>query len=204
MVKSALEDTPMAALRRSLQGRPEVPAAHQNLSLSAVLLPLFTRKGEHHILLTKRTDLVEHHKGEICFPGGVQDPEDTDHRATALREAQEELGIEPRDVDILGFLDPVATGTGFLIWPVVGIIPYPYRFRIQRSEVAELLEVPISELLAPQTIREVRFVDQGRAGPSHSYVYQGHTVWGATARVLTQLLELLAPALKKEVPWSSP
>ena len=184
-----------------LHGNGERPHEEKGFSSSAVLLPLFRKEGEYHVLLNKRTDLVEHHKGEICFPGGMQDPQDADHVATALREANEELGIDPRHVEVLGELDPVSTvATNIIIWPVVGFIPYPYRFTLSAAEVAETLEVPVSTLFDPAALRVEP--SAGR-GIRYSYLHQSHVIWGATARILTQLIVLLAQVLNKEVPWSS-
>ena len=184
-----------------LQSNGRRPHEENGFSSSAVLLPLFRKEGEYHVLLNKRTDLVEHHKGEICFPGGMQDPQDADHVATALREANEELGIDPRHVEILGELDPVSTVvSNIIIWPVVGLIPHPYRFTLSAGEVAEVLEVPVATLLDPAAIRVEP--STGR-GVRYSYLHQSHVIWGATARILTQLVVLLAQALNKEVPWSS-
>ena len=197
------KDPFILALRSLLVNRQEDVPGRLGLAASAVLLPLFCKEGEYHILLNKRTDLVEHHKGEICFPGGMQDPEDSDHLHTALREAQEELGIAPGDVEVLGELDAAATRTGFLIRPVVGLIPYPYPFVMSSIEVAAILEVPFSTLLDPAALREERSARRGASNPHYSYVHQGHVVYGATATILTQFVRRLAQASKKEVPWSS-
>ena len=197
------KDPVILALRSLLVNHQEDVPGRPGLAASAVLLPLFRKDGEYHILLNKRTDLVEHHKGEICFPGGMRDPEDRDHLHTALREAQEELGIVPRDVEILGELDAAATRTGFLIRPVVGLIPYPYPFVMSPTEVAAILEVPFSTLLDPAALREERSARRGAYNPHYSYVHQGHVVYGATATILTQFVRRLAQASKKEVPWSS-
>jgi 8-oxo-dGTP pyrophosphatase MutT (NUDIX family) len=195
------EDALVQALRPLLHSNGGRPQENDGFSPSAVLLPLFRKEGEYHILLNKRTDLVEHHKGEICFPGGMQDPQDADHVATALREAQEELGIDPSHVEILGELEPVSTViTNIIIRPVVGFIPFPYPFKLSAAEVAETLEVPVSTLLDPAALRVEP--STGR-GIRYSYLHQSHVIWGATARILTQLVVLLAQALKKEVPWSS-
>lgn len=187
------------------------------MSWAAVLLLLFSKEGQYHLLLNKRTELVEHHKGEICFPGGAWDPEDADLWATALREAQEEMGIEPRDVEVLGELDPVTTArSGFLVRPVIGRIPYPYAFRVSPVEIAHVLEVPVSALLEPGNRRAEPLSRSGRAVEAradlgYAYYYQGHRIWGATARILTQFLGLLVAAvqqssgqaLKQEASWSN-
>ena len=115
--------------------------------LSAILVPLYQKDGEYHVLLTKRSEELEYHKGQICFPGGSHHHEDDSLKETALREAYEEVGIRPEDVEILGELDSTSTLTSnFLITPFVGIIPYPYEFTVSKYEVDELVEVPLSAL----------------------------------------------------------
>ncbi|MCH8109356.1 MAG: CoA pyrophosphatase, partial [Chloroflexi bacterium] len=153
------------------------------------------------VLLNKRSNHVEHHKGEISFPGGAKDQEDNTLRDTAIRETHEEMGILPEDIEILGELDDVATRSRFLMRPYVGTIPYPYDFKPFEAEVAEVIEVPISHLLDEENHRdETRIVD-GELSYSPSYAYNGHVVFGATARVLKQFLELLETAPDKEALW---
>ena len=194
----------LAALQRLLPDVSRVARQDQGLASSAAVLTLlFSKDDECHILLNRRSELVGRHKGEICFPGGTWEPQDADHKATALRETQEEMGIDPEDVRILGDLEPVAVPTGFLVRPVVGSIPYPYPFRANAAEVAGVLEVPVSALLEPANLREQASLRNGALERSCSYAYQRQLVYGATARILTQLLELLAPVLGKEVPWLS-
>jgi 8-oxo-dGTP pyrophosphatase MutT (NUDIX family) len=193
----------LAALQRRLSEVPRVPVRGQGLASAAVLALLFTKDAEWHILLNRRSELVGRHKGEICFPGGAWEPQDSDHLATALRETQEEMGIDPKDVEVLGDLAPVIVPTGFLVRPVVGSIPYPYPFQVNPAEVAEVLEVPVSALLQPANLREQASLRGGALERSYSYAYQRQLVYGATARILTQLLGFLAPLLGKEVPWRS-
>ena len=123
-----MPDDPTDALKRVLSSRQKSSAADPSLSPAAVLLLLYPKDGEYCILLNKRSEEVEYHKGEISFPGGVRDPEDRDFQETALREAQEEMGIDSEDVTVLGELDDVVTRTGFAVRVFVGTIPYPYPF----------------------------------------------------------------------------
>jgi len=163
--------------------------ATPDLTPASVLLLLYPKEGEHHILFTKRTDRVEHHKGEISFPGGVRDDGDDTPLATALRETQEEMGIWPQDVEVLGPLDPVRTKFGFLVSPFVGCIPYPYPFVPSREEIDQVLEVPLSTLLATEECSlEVDFSGNTYLAPT--YRYGEHVIFGATARVVKQFLDL--------------
>ena len=162
---------------------------------AAVLLLLYERKGEPCILLTRRTHEVEHHKGETSFPGGACDPEDCDLLTTALRETEEEIGVRPGDVRVLGQLDDIVTITDFAVTPFVGVLSSPsYPFVINTQEVAELVEVPLRHLMdernLEQSMRELR----GRLLPILTYRYGDHRIWGATARILKNFFDKLTSA----------
>ena len=166
----------------------------ENLVPSAVLVLLFQKDGVDHVLLTKRSDKVEYHKGEISFPGGRADPQDSDLLETALREAAEEIGLVPGDVKILGRLDDISTATtGFIVTPYVGLIGYPYPFRINANEIAELVFVPLQALAKACHIeaREAPWEEPKAAG-CH-FRYGDYIVWGATARILKQFLDITIP-----------
>lgn len=187
-----MADTTLQLVRRMLSDRASQTISEPGLKASAVLLLLYPKEGDFCVLFNKRTDEVEFNKGEICFPGGGKDPEDPDLIATVLRETYEEMGIHPKDVTILGELDDTTTRAGFIIHPYVGTIPYPYKFRPSSVEVAEVLEVPISTLLDRRNTREgARVQPDGQVVPARSYAYGHHLIYGATARILRQLLELL-------------
>ena len=189
------------AVRRILSENPKKTIVDPSLAPAGVMLLLYPKGGEYCILLNKRTNLVEHHKGEISFPGGRKSEGDRTLLETALRETYEEMGIRPEDVELLGEIDDVPTSSSFLITTHVGAIPYPYEFKPSEVEVAEVLEVPLSTLTDRKNIRdEVRIAD-GRQVNSPSYVYQGHLIYGATARVLSRFLQLLDAALDKEALW---
>ena len=187
-----MPDDPTDALKRVLSSRQKSSAADPSMSPAAVLLLLYPKDGEYCILLNKRSEEVEYHKGEISFPGGVRDPEDRDFQETALREAQEEMGIDPEDVTVLGELDDVVTRTGFAVRVFVGTIPYPYPLSPSSREIAEVLEVPIRELSEPANLREEACWADGEVSRSYCYAYGEHLIFGATARIVTQFLELLA------------
>lgn len=135
---------------------------------------------------------MEYHKGQICFPGGAQNKSDPDLKQTALRETYEEIGVHPEDVEILGMLDKMGTLTSnFLVTPFVGIIPHPYKFRINKSEIEELIEIPLSSLAEKESYRGENYVVDGVARVGGIFEYKGKTIWGATARILKQFLELI-------------
>ena len=162
------------------------------LAPAAVLLPLFEKEGECYILLTKRTQKLEYHKGQISFPGGARHEQDRDLRDTALRETFEEIGLRPEDVEILGELDNMGTLTSnFLITPFVGIILYPYEFIVNQDEIEELIEVPLSALADEKNLREEFYVIEGTKYRASIFDYKGYVIWGATARILKQFLDLV-------------
>ena len=190
-----MTDAVLERVRRIFSGMSGQTINDPHLKESAVLLLLYPGASGYCVLFNKRTEVVEHNKGEICFPGGAKDPEDGDLRATALRENQEEMGIQPQDVTIFGELDETATAAGFVIHPFVGAIPSPYPFTMSVEEVAEVLEVPISTLMAPESVREeVRIEPDGQVVKEYSYAYKRHLIYGATARILRQFLELVEGA----------
>jgi 8-oxo-dGTP pyrophosphatase MutT (NUDIX family) len=161
---------------------------------AAVLLPLYERDGTLHVLFTRRSELVEHHKGQISFPGGAHDAADRDLQHTATRETWEEIGVVEDHIRLVGQLDEMITVSNFLVRPFVGIItvPGPYPFTHNEVEVAEILEVPLDHLLDPaNTVAELRHY-QGRDVMMYSYAWREHIIWGATARILRQFLELIA------------
>ncbi|MBI2856736.1 MAG: CoA pyrophosphatase, partial [Chloroflexi bacterium] len=165
------------------------------LEPSAVLVTYYEKAGSVHLLFTQRTDRVAHHKQQVSFPGGARDPGDASLLHTALRETYEEVGLDPASVEVLGALDDTPTVTSnFLITPYVAFVPHNPRFAINPVEVTELIEVPIQSLasITPRTEAEVL---DGRPHTVYFYDYNGHTIWGATARVVKGFLDLLRPGL---------
>lgn len=162
------------------------------LTQSAVLLPLYARDDEPRLLFIKRSERVGLHKGEIGFPGGRIEPEDASPLAAALREAEEEVGIPPDEVTPLGALPPVSTVvTGMLIHPFVGRLPAPPVLRPDPFEVAEIVEVALATLLDPATCQVEERVLRGVSRRIFVYRCGPHDIWGATGRIVQQLLERL-------------
>jgi len=159
------------------------PKERRDLTPAAVLLPLILRE-EPHVLLTQRTDHLTRHAGQVAFPGGRAEPHDISLVETALRETQEETGIEPAFVTVAGFLDAYETGTGYAILPVVGILSDGFALMPQQDEVAAIFEVPLSFLLDPANRVKQSREFQGRMRTFFSFTYDGHYIWGATAAML--------------------
>jgi len=178
-------------IREVLQGRERSVIGDSLFPRAAVLVPLFEKEGTCHLLFTRRSDQVKHHKGQISFPGGAFDDGDGDLRRTALREASEEIGLNENDVQILWILDDIVTVSGFVVTPFVGIFDYSYPLRISPIEIAELIEVPLTALLDADCFGEKEIIDNGLKRIVESYQYQRHTIWGATARILKQFLGLI-------------
>ena len=161
---------------------------------SAVLIPVYKKDGEYHILFIKRTNTVKTHKGQISFPGGVRDKEDKTLQDTALRESVEEIGLRAEDVKVLGELDDeISTTSNFIVTPFVGLVPYPYRFMLNKAEVDRLISVPIAALLDKDCLKsDIETIDGGIMVDSYNYYYKGNVIWGATARILNKLLGIIS------------
>ena len=178
-------------IRKILSSRKRRVIEHPPFSHAAVLVPLYKKGEDCHLLFTKRSDQVKYHKGEISFPGGVVDEEDLELISTALREAHEEIGLKKSDVQIIGILDDIVTITDFIVTPIVGLFPYPYPFKVSEVEIAELIEVPLSSLLHEECFSEKEIIRSGQKEVVYAYQYGKHIIWGATARILNQFLDLI-------------
>ena len=155
------------------------------------MLPLFVKDGEYHILFIKRSQEVERHKGEISFPGGLCEKGDKGLEKTALREVLEEIGIHPQDVKVMGMLDDMKTiSTHYRVTPIVGIIPYPYPFKINRAEVDDIIEIPLSHFLDERSRGEESITRDGITYTGQVYHYKHYLIWGATARILKNLFNV--------------
>ncbi|QED27531.1 CoA pyrophosphatase [Microvenator marinus] len=162
-----------------------------DLAQSAVLIPL--RDGPHgpELVLTKRSEALRKHAGQISFPGGRRDPEDVDLAATALREAWEELAIQPEDVRLYGALLRLPTVTGFNVTAFVGELPHPYTLTPNPAEVAHTIIAPIEALLDPAIYTRERHEWQGKVFDMHAFDFEGHNIWGATGFMIYEFLKFL-------------
>ncbi|HEY3306336.1 MAG TPA: CoA pyrophosphatase [Candidatus Binatia bacterium] len=159
--------------------------------LAAVLVPIQQKPDGDHLVLTQRAELLNSHGGQIAFPGGRIDPCDSGPLAAALRESEEEIGLKPVDVRVLGELDQVTAASDYLITPFVGVVPHPYDFRLNEAEARAVFSVPISALLQTGCFKvEPRLSPPDRPYPIYHFYCQGWDIWGATARIILQLLEL--------------
>jgi 8-oxo-dGTP pyrophosphatase MutT (NUDIX family) len=189
-----LEELPRF-LKRELNGRLAVTRAEWDARPAAVLVPLYVSEGEWHVLFTLRTELVESHKGQVSFPGGRVDPGDATRTDTALRETEEEIGLTRDTVTVLGTLDELLTVTQYHITPVVGVIPWPYPFVLSTAELSAVFGVPLRWLADPANL-EIRYrepIVPGPRIPVYYLHYEDYTIWGATARILMNLIGLLKP-----------
>jgi 8-oxo-dGTP pyrophosphatase MutT (NUDIX family) len=154
-----------------------------------VLVPLFLDAEERpHAVFTRRRSDLRRHAGEISFPGGRRDPTDTDLRETALREAEEEIGLRRADVEMLGELAPTSTfATGYVIHPFVGLIPAGTRWQLSPAEVDAVLELPLDALREGR--RRTSMERRGIAFETDAYIVDEHLIWGATARIVENLLD---------------
>ena len=164
------------------------------LKCAAVLLPLVHLKDEWQLVFTRRTETVEQHKGQVSFPGGGCEPGESTPEATALREAWEEIGLKPEDVRLLGRMNEIATITRYRVTPVIGVVPWPYAFRLEHAEVERLFTIPLEWLAGRSNWSEQPFTP---AGIRHSFQviryqpYDGEIVWGITAQILLNFLKVL-------------
>jgi len=158
---------------------------------AAVLVPVVERASSLSLLFTKRTDHLHHHPGQISFPGGRVEQSDTSPVDTALRETEEEIGLQRSCVELLGALPDYFTGTGFRVTPVVGLVHPPFTLTLDAFEVAEAFEVPLAHFLDPANHEEHSIMHEGRLRRFHAMPYQGYFIWGATAGIIMSLYRLL-------------
>lgn len=153
-------------------------------------MPVQERDDGDYLVLTQRAEQLNHHRGQVAFPGGRVDAGDAGELEAALRESHEEIGIQPSDVRILGQLDQVMGAYGFLITPFVGVIPPAYEFRMNPHETAAVFTVPLSALLDPSSVTLAdHFSSHGEL--VYHFYFDGWDIWGVTARIIIQFLELV-------------
>jgi 8-oxo-dGTP pyrophosphatase MutT (NUDIX family) len=161
---------------------------------AAVLIPFLQKDNSWHVLFTRRNDSLPEHSGQVAFPGGRAEPGDASPESTALREAQEEIGLNPGDVRILGQLYDFLTITNYRVTPVVGVIPWPYTFQLEVEEVSRVFTIPLDWLADP-----VNREEKSRALPPpfppisviYFHPYEGEVLWGASATFTVSLLDIL-------------
>lgn len=172
-------------------GYAEIPVKPDTvLRCAAVLLPLTLYKDEWQVLYTRRTDKVESHKGQVSFPGGACDEGEITPEQTALREAEEEIGMHPADVKVLGRLSQLITISSFRVSPIVGVIPWPYAFKVAGVEVARVFTIPLLWLANKNNYWEFSLRDSERSLIAY-HPFDGELLWGATARMTVNFLKTL-------------
>ncbi|MGH7924905.1 MAG: NUDIX hydrolase [Candidatus Binatus sp.] len=177
---------------------PPREALANKQNAAAVLIPMFERRGELHIVYIRRSDHVASHRGQVAFPGGRVDSVDKTLLDAALREAHEEVGINPTTVEVVGAFPTMQTTTsGIIVAPFVGVIPSDAPLRPQLSEVAQIFDVPLTALRDPKFRGDYEWKSDGPATRSSKFpaiLYSGQTIWGLTLRITLNLLDLLDPA----------
>ena len=177
-----------------LASRPSRVVTEWEAHPAAVLVPLFQDQGGWQVLYTRRTESVDAHPGQVSFPGGRVEESDAGPEQAALREAEEEIGLRPSDVHVLGVLDSLLTVTQYLVAPVIATMPWPYAMALNEREVASVFAVPIRWLADPANLEARPWPPTGpERHPTVYYFqpYQGEVIWGVTARITVQLLEAI-------------
>jgi 8-oxo-dGTP pyrophosphatase MutT (NUDIX family) len=179
-------------LARILTQREKQYINDASLKVAAVLIPIYQKRGSYYIVLIRRTETVKVHKGQISFPGGTRETEDRTLLHTAIRESREEIGLHVEDIEVVGELDDeITTTSNYVVTPFVAMIPWPYRFTKNKDEVAGIMEVPIKALLKKGCLKANTETLNGQPIDSYTYDYQGKVIWGATARILKKLLDII-------------
>jgi len=191
MVQKDMTRFSPAFLKSRLSLHPPASEPPAGLQPAGVLAPIFFTDAVPHLLFTKRTQTVRDHRGQISFPGGVRSLGDPHLLATALRETREEIGLDPETVQVLGCLKPLATVTGYWITAFVGLIPYPYEFHLNPREVKRLLLLPLEGFCEPQRWSTGNYNYQTKTIPVCYWKHRRTVIWGATARLLLDLLQRL-------------
>lgn len=188
MVK--FNDDSVRRLENLLRSRPADVMKTEGLRHAAVLIPLVRADGEWSLLFQRRSDDLPVHRGQVAFPGGALEPGET-VEAAAVRETEEETGVPASAIRLIGRLDELTTRTGYLVTPIVAVIPESVRYTAQQSEVTDIFEVPMARLLSAgnPTIRWVAF--RGEEYPAYSWSGGTHEIWGLTGRILKSFIDLV-------------
>lgn len=185
-------------IRSALSSSPPHQTHPAEYKLAAVLIPLFFKNNELHLLLTKRTESVEHHKGQISFPGGAIDRDDADAVSAALREAEEEVGLPRSSVEILGILDHYATPSRYSITPVVGFLPSLPTLAPSSHEVAEIFDVPLSFFADEKNERIIPVKREGKWREVYFYNHGEYEIWGVTAAIIRSFVRSITSGPRTE------
>ena len=189
-ISKRLQDA-LAAAGASSDGYAEIELTNESqLKCAAVLVPLVRQGDEWHIIFTRRTDSVESHKGQVSFPGGACDEGETTPEQTALREAEEEIGIQAQEVRILGRMANLITISFFRVTPVVGVVRWPTVFRVGQGEVARVFTIPLGWLAEASNRWQFEIPGKNRSVIAY-HPYDGELLWGATARMTVDFLNVL-------------
>ncbi len=167
------------------------PAPPTEMKTASVLIAIVLREEEPTVVFTRRTQHLSSHAGQIAFPGGRADPVDATQHLTALREAEEEIGIDPSQVHIIGAMDTYQTGSGYRVSPIIGLIKPPVTFKANPDEVSEIFEVPLSFLMEAGHYQKIQRDWKGVARHTYAIPYHDHYIWGVTAGILRTLYETL-------------
>jgi 8-oxo-dGTP pyrophosphatase MutT (NUDIX family) len=166
-------------------------SGHEKFRPAAVLVPLFWKDKQVHILLTKRSEQLKHHAGQISFPGGGFDASDITIRQAAIRETHEEIGIEANFIDVVGYLDDVETVSGFYVTPFVAILKEGFEIKANEAEVAEVFSIPLSYFQDSNNCQHKTAQYKGKEVDYYVYPHEKHTIWGVTAEIIVKLTEKL-------------
>jgi 8-oxo-dGTP pyrophosphatase MutT (NUDIX family) len=178
-------------IRRKLKNRKSLVLDPPNFKHSAVLMPIVSEEDAIKFILTKRSEKLKHHKGEISFPGGGREKGDQHLMETALRETEEEIGVNREHVEVLGKLDDLFTITRYIITPYVGVIHEDVEYKSNDAEVAELLHVPLDLFLSKEKFTEKNLIRNGTNYPLYYYYWGDYEIWGATGYIINQFMDII-------------
>ena len=178
-------------IRQRLNNRKKIEVEKHGSVPAAVLMLLLNKNNEAYVILTKRTQKVRSHKGQVSFPGGAMEKSDKDFLDTALRETYEETGIKPGDVEIIGEFDEMISITDFHVHTFIGSIKYPYKYKISKDEIEECFEAPLSIFYNKEYYKTEDYFFDGEYRRVYYYSYNGFEIWGMTASILTRFSSII-------------